>query len=93
VDKKEARSILKEHLTRYKEKPYADLLYLLEDQDVFEVTAPSGARYQLEFQAVWDRKKGGNLHVIGAIDDGGIRSFFPLADNFILTPDGNFVGE
>jgi len=93
MDKKEARSILKEHLARYRAKPYPDLLYLLEDQDTFEVTGPSGTQYQLEFQAVWDGRKGGNLRVIGAIDDGAIRAYFPLGDDFILTPDGKFVGE
>jgi hypothetical protein len=30
---------------------------------------------------------------MGAIDDGGWRSFAPLADDFIVAPDGSFVGE
>ena len=28
-----------------------------------------------------------------AIDDGGLRAFAPLSDDFIMAPDGSFVGE
>lgn len=93
MDRDEARAILKEHVARYRAKSYADLLHLLEDQDVFEAPGASGTRYQLEFQAAWDGRKGGNLRVIGAIDGGGIRACLPLCDGFILAPDGTFVGE
>jgi hypothetical protein len=33
------------------------------------------------------------VHVLGAIDDGGLRAFVPLCDDFIMAPDGSFVGE
>ena len=42
---------------------------------------------------MWDGKKDGNLRIIGAIDDGGLRAFIRLTEDFILTPDGSFVGE
>lgn len=94
MDKKEGKDILAKQVEVYRKRAYADLLYLLKTQDTMEVTGASGAVYQLEFQAVWDSTKGGNLRVIGEIDDGGWRSFFfPLTDNFILAPDGSFVGE
>ena len=35
----------------------------------------------------------GHLRVLGSIDDGGIRAFFPLTDSFIMAPDGSFIGE
>jgi hypothetical protein len=31
--------------------------------------------------------------VVGSIDDGGLRAFFPLSSSFIMARDGTFVGE
>ena len=93
MDKEEAKTILANELEIYRQRSYEDLLYLLNTQDTAEIKATSGVIYQLEFQAMWDDKKGGNLRVMGAIDDGGFRAFVPLTDGFILAPDGSFVGE
>ena len=38
-------------------------------------------------------RPGGNVRVIGSIDDGGWRAFVPLSDSFIKAADGRFVGE
>ncbi len=93
MDKTEAREILANKLGAYRKRSYEELLYLLDTQDTEEIKVSSGAVYQLEFQAMWDDKEGGNLRVTGAIDDGGFRSFVPLTDDFIMAPDGSFVGE
>jgi hypothetical protein len=37
--------------------------------------------------------RGGPLRVLGSIDDGGWRALSPLCDDFVLAPDGRFVGE
>ncbi|MFZ3089907.1 MAG: hypothetical protein WA240_04700 [Nitrospirota bacterium] len=87
MDRKEAKTILAKELGGYRKRLYKELLYLLKTQDVREVNGPSGKTYQLEFQAVWDDCEGGNLRVIGAIDDGGLRAFIPMTDDFIITPD------
>ena len=91
MDKEEAKTILSTELDNYKKLSYSDLLYLLDTQDTKEVQSFSGVIYQLEFQVIWDDKKGGNLRVMGAIDDGRLRSLFPLTNDFILSPDGSFV--
>lgn len=95
MDKEEAKDMLVKELAVYRQRSYGDLLYLLDTQDTKEITASSGIVYHLEFQAVWDYKKGGNLRVIGAIHD--VRSVFwaiaPLTDDFIISPEGSFVGE
>jgi hypothetical protein len=31
--------------------------------------------------------------VLASIDDGGWSAFIPLTDDFIIAPDGSFVGE
>ena len=93
MNKNEARSILEEELLRYRKLPHADLLYLLDNQDTFERASPSGAIYQLEIQAFWDRESKRELRVRGCIDDGGWRALSPLCQDFIMRPDGSFVGE
>jgi hypothetical protein len=72
---------------------YTRLLRLLETQDVCELHGPSGTWYQIEIQAVWDARKSGDLRVIGSIDDGTWRALRPRSSDFIVRPDGTFVGE
>lgn len=75
-------------------EPYAALVNrLLDSQDTFEVVGPSGTRYQVEVMAFWDSKKLRHLRVMVNIDDGGMRAFHPLTTDFIMAPDGQFVGE
>ncbi|MEA2445587.1 MAG: hypothetical protein QOJ12_2879 [Thermoleophilales bacterium] len=56
-------------------------------------TAPSGRRYQLEIEAVWDDRPNANLRVWVLVDDGGSSATRPLHRDFIVAPDGSFVGE
>ena len=93
MNKEEAKAILEKLLSVYRDKNYKELQYLLEPQDTSEVTAESGVKYQIEFQAVWDDKKDGDIRIMGAIDDGGLRAFMPLTDDFIMSPNGDFVDE
>lgn len=86
MDKQEAKAILAVQLVNYRGRSYTELQKLLKSQDTFELTGDSGARYQLEFYAVWDVNPGGNLRVCGCIDDGGVRAFFPLTADFIAAP-------
>jgi hypothetical protein len=90
----EAKLILARELAKYRSRPFDELLSLMQQVETHELTGPSGACYQLEFQAFWDDP--GNrqvLRVSGAIDDGGLRAFEPLTDGFLITPAGKFVGE
>jgi hypothetical protein len=58
-----------------------------------EVVAASGAVYQIETQVFWDGKPERDIRVMVSVDDGGISAFKPLTDDFIVAPDGSFVGE
>ena len=89
----EARAILLAESAKYRAKSYKDLVYLLEHQDYYEVEGLAGARYQLEIQAFWDNKPNDVLRVRAGIDDGGIRAYYPRVEDFLITPDGGFVGE
>ena len=93
MNKQEALQMLREHLSRYRERPYAELVELQDSQEVCEVTAESGVKYNLEFQAFIDEPSKRTLRVLGSIDDGGIRAFIPLSEDFIIAPDGSFIGE
>ena len=57
------------------------------------IESPSGATYQLEVQVFWDDRAEQNLRVMGSIDDGRLSAFHPLSEDFIIAPDGSFVGE
>ncbi|MGH2607051.1 MAG: hypothetical protein ACRDG5_10710 [Anaerolineales bacterium] len=93
MNEEEAWAILAQELREWRGRPYAALAAAVGDSWHAEVIAPSGARSQLEVNAVWDDRAGRNVRVIGSIDDGGLRAFVPLSDDFIVAPDGHFVGE
>ena len=94
MDKSEARKILQWRISRYRAKPYAELVKLIDSVQVHVTTSVSGTKYTLEFDVLRDRGPDGNIRVIGEIDDGTFpSSFWPLCNGFILSPDGKFVGE
>ena len=89
MNEKEAASLLRAHLDQYRRRSHADLSSHLGNQGCDEVTGPSGARYQIEVDIVWDDIPGRDLRVIASIDDGrGWRSISPLTEGFLMSPDG-----
>ena len=93
MDSQEAHAIVDKELQRYRVMTYRDLQRLLKERDLLEIHGPSGASYQLEVEAVWDDRPGGNLRVFAHIDDRGLRALAPLTEDFIIAPNGSFVGE
>ena len=93
MDNAEARSVLRAELAKYRSKKYRELVGLIGTPQTSEVVAPSGTKYQLEIEALWDDQPNGILRLSGAIDDGGLRAYLPLTDGFLLSPNGEFVGE
>ena len=94
VDKAEATSILDEQAEALRRLTYDALVQQCLNQPTgFEVTGLSGKRYQVEVEAFWDTGKPGDLRVLVAIDDGGLRAFAPMTTDFIVASDGSFGGE
>jgi hypothetical protein len=93
MNRREALAVVDEELATYRSRTHAELQQLLDDSKSYWVRGPSGANYQIKVFAVWDGGKGGDLRVIGQVDDGGWRAFVPLSRDFILSPSGKFVGE
>ena len=89
----EAKQILDRELAKVRVRSYAELAGTVGDSMLSEIEGSGGATYQIAILVVWDREAGGNLRVIGSIDDGGWRAFVPLTDDFILAPDGSFVDD
>lgn len=94
MDKKEAKQVILAVLEPFRAKPYAELIQMIDAEPVTgERASSSGKQYQIEIQVFWDNKPNGNIRVIGEIDDGGWRAYFPLTEDFIKSPSNEFVGE
>jgi len=94
MNKQEAKVLLANELDGWRQRPYVDLVPLVGGEPVTgEVQGREGDRYQYEIQVLWDSSPGGDIRVLGAIDDGGIRAIVPLTGDFIMAPDGSFIGE
>lgn len=93
MDNREASHLLGEVLAKYRALPYSDLQARIGDAICTEVVGADGTKYQIEVNVNWDDRPGGDIRVMGSIDDGGWRAFLPLCDSFIMAPDGRFVGE
>jgi hypothetical protein len=86
VDKQIALACLAVESAELKRKSYADLAELIDNPRSKVVMGADGKQYQLEIQAVWNARKDGDLRVIVAVDDGGLRAFMPLTDAFLVSP-------
>ena len=88
MDREEALSLLDAHLDNYRKSPYAELAAKIGHEEFPEVVGPSGTEYQIEIQVCWDDKPGGDVRVLGAIDDGTFRGAFkPVCSDLIVRPD------
>lgn len=95
MDEHEAQAIATRFLDRMRKLPYGELKRRIEESplETAEESGPSGMRYFLEIETLWDGKPYGNIRVLVAIDDAGLRAFHPLLIDFIKAPDDSFVGE
>ena len=94
MDEREAIEVAERRLAALRTRPYPQLVDEWLDQPRSEwATAPSGRRYALEIEAVWDNAPHGDLRVWVLVDDGGPSAQRPLQRNFIMAPDGTYVDE
>ena len=93
MNESEARLILERELARYRGLSYAELLSLVGHIETCERASLSGATYQIEIEVFFDDKARRTIRVLGGIDDGGLRAFIPLTDDFTRAPDDTSIGE
>jgi len=86
-----AQALINAELARLQTRSYADLSAMIGNVETKEIVGDDGRNYQLEIQAFWDGKKGADLRVMVAADDGGWRACKPLTDDFVMRPDGTLV--
>ena len=94
MDEVEARAVARARVDELRRLAREELRDRYLDQpETVQIVGPSGAAYQVETLAVWDSAEGHDLRVFVTVDDGGWRAFAPLSEDFILAPDGSFVGD
>jgi hypothetical protein len=88
MNRQEALSLLDAHLDQYRKLSYGELAAKIGDEEFPEIVGPSGSEYQMEIQIRWDHEPGGDVRVMGTIDDGTFRGAFkPVCSDLIVRPE------
>ena len=87
ADSPEANAELKRLVQEHANKGYDHWRRAMAaQQDIHvEVTGPSGQRYQVDVDPVWDDEPNGVIRVIVCIDDFGSSAYRPLCDGALLS--------
>jgi hypothetical protein len=89
----EGSQILERVMDGLRAKTYEELLEFF-NVKVRREKGESGTNYDMEIQSFWDDREGENVRVIVRLDAGeGWRRRLKIVDDFIMAPDGSFVGE
>jgi hypothetical protein len=92
MDRKEARKLLDLFVAALQARSYQEWQSLLGEAEVMEKTGPSGVTYQIEWEAFWDARAGGDIRVMVSIDDGSLARFIlPLSTSFLVSPGGRII--
>jgi hypothetical protein len=93
----EERQLALDRVMALRANPYDVLVSNFLDQPTHdEVTGASGTRYDVEVEAFWDKPRSpGQLRVRVAVDALPVsrRLHALTSEDFIIAPDGTFVGE
>jgi len=93
MDEHEVRALLEERLAEWRRRPCDEFASRVGGEPATaELKGPSGTAYQLEVQVHRDAAPGGNVRVLAAIDDGGLRAFVPLTDDLIMAAEFSAKG-
>ena len=94
MDRHQAQQLAEETLAALRSRPYRDLVETYLDRSEHrKEPGPRGAEFQIEVTALWDTGAPGDLRVMVSVDDGRWSAFKPLTTDFVMAPDGSFVGE
>jgi hypothetical protein len=93
MDQTVARKLLKDELQNLRTRPFSFFTQSINKTIHKKTVGPDGIGYQIEMEVFWDGRRGGNIRVMGSVDDGKLRSVKPLTEDFVITPAGTFVGE
>ncbi|MEM1143644.1 MAG: hypothetical protein AAGI88_13775 [Pseudomonadota bacterium] len=87
MNKSEALGLLGQVMDGWEKRTYDQLASRIDTQPITgEKKGEAGEIYQYEVQFFWDGEPGLAVRIIGSIDDGGWRAYFPLTRSFIRNP-------
>ncbi len=73
-------------------RSYQDWQDLIGESAVVEKQGPSGAVYQIEWNAFWDSQAGGDIRIMVSIDNGSLARFIvPLTTSLLISPEGELM--
>lgn len=93
MTKAEAVQIIEQYLETYRQLSYSELVLKIGEQETFEGTSAGGEKYQVEMDFFFDDERTKNLRVTGVISYDAATDFLPVAGDFIIAPNGKFIGE
>jgi hypothetical protein len=88
-----ARKLLKDELESLKTRPFSFFAQSVNRTTHKKIVGQDGAHYQIEIEVFWDNHRGGDIRVIGSVDDGHSRVAAPLTEDFVITRSGTFLGK
>ena len=93
VDTVAAQKVLDKWVAKLRKEPYRELASRVGSVTTDDIARDGERSWQLEIQVLWDDEPNGNVRVMVSIDDGGLRAFIPMTNDFIKSPSGEFIGE
>ena len=93
MDTVAAQKVLDKWVAKLRAEPYRELASRVGSVTTDDIPRDSERSWQIEIQVSWDDEPDGNVRVMVSIDDGGLRAFVPMTDDFIKAPTGEFIGE
>jgi hypothetical protein len=93
VTKEEAIKILEEKLNEYRQLSYSELVKKIGEAETFEGKSAKGEDYQIEMDFFYDGREETDLRVLGMISYSDRTSYSPVCSDFIISPEGKFIGE
>jgi len=88
MDRRAAREVLQAALAGWRALSHQALVQRIGEVEARPITGPDGKEYQIEIEAFWDDRPGGDIRILGSVDDGGWSAFAPLCEDFLVSPPG-----
>lgn len=93
MEKEEAINILEDKLSEFRGLYYSALIEKIGKQETFDGKTQKNEPYQIEVDFFFDDEKERTLRVTGMISYSFATDFSPITSDFIVTPNGKFIGE
>jgi hypothetical protein len=93
MSREEGLALADEVMDELRKLSYGECRQLIGAVSRRELRGRDGIEYRVAIEAFWDGRENGNIRVMVMVDDGGLSAFKPWCRDFIIAPDGSFVGE